>query len=179
MKYGGYQARLDKFEIYCDLVNCFYNNQNATVIVVDNKDCFFPYQVKRDIDVFDYEATWIGKSDYIPNTKDKIEWDLYFNYYPVYSTKEARDLYIKTGEVTNDLFFGAGTQTPVKRTDVENFRKIKLDAPSHYRWYLKKKEYIPDPNINKVYTIQHLKEPLINKLQRLQEELLKLENLEL
>jgi len=144
----------DKFEIYQALVSLYNSNRSGHITIVNNDENSLNYPVlKKDdkLTVFDYQARWFNES-YIPEI-NTIEWDLYFNYAPCFSTPEARENYIKDGTLHEDLDFGMGVLTPVKIKDLEKLFPDKNYKSFNWRWYKDKPNKIIDTDVKECYCI--------------------------
>lgn len=145
----------DKFEIYQALVSLYNSNRSGHIAIVNNNydNLYYPVTKTEDkLTVFDYQATWVGSNSKLPEI-NTIEWDLYFNYIPCFSTSEARENYIKDGTLHEDLNFGIGIQTPVKRKDLEKLFPDKNFKSLDWSWYKNKPIKIIDNTIKECYCI--------------------------
>lgn len=159
------RALTDKKEALTALISLFLSNSYGEIKIVKNKDCFhFISANQGQGEIWDYDCKWIGQNtDYKPKY-GTLSYELHHNYIPCFSTQKARELYIKEGKVTQDLFAGIGIMTPVKIKDYQDFFKTD-NFPYFYKtheWFIKKEKSC-DLNIDNVYVVDKLNETMDSK----------------
>ena len=154
------EATINKNEAIRSLISCRESGRKSCFIDIrDNKEVAFPLNVKNP--KLNNPFNWVMAYGTInPSTQErffnKTEEDLFYNYTQLYSTKKARDIYIKTGNITKGLNKGIGIATPVKVNDANETREDGyVYSGQCYKWQpLRGIEYrVPSPDVKKVYVI--------------------------
>lgn len=144
------------------LVSCIESGHNAWIELRVNGHQDYPI-VRPNHELDDpfnwkmlYSAPDIGKNTKFLNETEK---DLTYNWVDVRSTKEAAELYKKTGEISEGLIFGDYVNIPVRREDANRYRKEFAKDNYEYRWittWTPKDgipSYVPDKTVGQVFTI--------------------------
>lgn len=146
-------ATTNELDIIESLISLFKSNRSGHIERRINSfsDVAFPLTKKKDYSIWDYDAIWNPKGD-LPKV-NTVEWDLYFNYIPCFSTREARENYINEGVLHKDLAFGIGILTPVKKSDLQILFPERDFKSCNYTWYIKNPQFLINDKIKEIYCI--------------------------
>ena len=150
-------ATIHKKVAMMGLVSALDRGFKAWIEIRNNKDCVYPYlKPNPNIGYQDYEGRWSYNTVYSHNVTDTIEKDLIENWAYTFAKKEARELYINEGIVTEGLDFGIGICTNVKISDLNKLREGRGETfikAGHVQWTLKVKRNVVDDSIGNVFVV--------------------------
>lgn len=139
---------IDDAKEYAIKILEYYSPENIKLTKGKNKDCTEPIMIPNPaaLDIINWESfygTIRSEADRNKIFDNPIENDLHHNYTSAFGTKEAIELYRKTGEITRDLSKGIGISFPLKISDAIKHREMFVgDGYTDYdywvyRWRLK------------------------------------------
>ncbi|AGO47675.1 hypothetical protein Phi4:1_gp138 [Cellulophaga phage phi4:1] len=158
-------ASTSKIEILEGLKNALLTGKNAWIEIRNNiygegkEGCKFPLTTKNSglNNPFNWTMAYgtIFSKDYPSKFHNDTEKDLHLNWTVLFSTKEAREIYIKEGRVIEGLNNGMGVCTPVKIADADKTRKDGYKhSPRTIVWKALDSAYrVPDGSIKKVFVV--------------------------